>query len=197
MGYQWSIWLSIFYSPKQTITRWIVTHHWSPIQEWNYPAREKVGYGDGSFHGIQVLVGKSLGPGFKNQSCWRLRWTLSWKSMRHGSFIPSHREALSAKSLLCPAMWDVSTSIPVDEIIILNFSVKSASGMVVVNRKLETLSVDELSDNVRISMGMRKRGWNLVVTKISAICAKSFQTRNILLKVVVHRNIQGLKICTA
>ena len=66
---------------------------------------------------------------------------------------------------------------PVDEMRILNFSVNKANGMVVVKRELETLSAAELSDNVGIRMGIRKPGWNLVVVKMSAICAEFLNSK--------------------
>ena len=47
---------------------------------------------------------------------------------------------------------------PVDEMRMLSFSVKSASGIVVVNRELDTLSAAELSDNVGILIGIRNPG---------------------------------------
>ena len=72
--------------------------------------------------------------------------------------MPSHRESLSARSLCSPAIWEVSTSMPVEDMSMLNFSVKSAKGIVVVKREFETLSAAELSDRVGIRMGIRKPG---------------------------------------
>ena len=86
-----------------------------------------------------------------------------------GSFWPSHRDSLSASSLLWPAMWDVSTSMPVEEIRMLSFSVKSARGMVVVKRLLDMLSAAEVSDKVGILIGIRNPGWKRVATKTKAI----------------------------
>ena len=72
--------------------------------------------------------------------------------------MPSQRESLSAKSLCSPAIWEVSTSMPVDDMSILNLSVKSANGIVVVKREFDTLSAAELSDKVGIRIGIRKAG---------------------------------------
>ena len=108
-----------------------------------------------------------------NQSVDRLKETRSDMCMSQGGMPwPSHRESLSARSLLWPAMCDASTSMPVEEIRMLSFSVNRANGMVVVKSVLETLSAAELSDKVGSLIGMRNPGWNLVATKISAICAK-------------------------
>ena len=159
-----------FLSPNLTITRWIITPIKPPKVEWNYPAQEKVIQATGSRQGILALVGTSFGPGWINHSwsnCSDIRLD---RSMPHGgSFWPSHLESLSAKSLLWPAMCDVSTSMPVEEIKMLSFSVKSARGIVVVKRLLAMLSAADLSESVGILIGMRKPGWKRVATKTRAI----------------------------
>ena len=60
---------------------------------------------------------------------------------------------------------------PVEEIRMLSFSVKSARGMVVVKRLLDMLSAAELSDKVGILIGIRNPGWKRVATKTKAIWA--------------------------
>ena len=106
-----------------------------------------------------AVGGHSLGPECRSQSCFNEIGTRSVGSIPHGgSPWPFHLESLSARSLLWPAMWDVSTSMPVEETRILNFSEKRAKGIVVVKRLLEMLSAAELSDNVGILMGIRKPG---------------------------------------
>ena len=65
---------------------------------------------------------------------------------------------MSAKSFCSPAIWEVSTSMPVGAMSMLNLSVKNVNGIVVVKREMDTLSAAELSGRVGIRIGIRKPG---------------------------------------
>ena len=160
-------------TPIKAITRWIITPIWPPKLSEIIQRRKSMLHGFGRCQGIQAVGGNNCGPGLIDHICGNVNWTRSWEIMwQGGSWVLSHRESLSAWSLRSPAMWDVSTSMPVDEMRMLSFSVKSASGIVVVNRELDTLSAAELSDNVGILIGIRNPGWNRVVMNMRAICAR-------------------------
>ena len=90
----------------------------------------ETGYLLGSIQGIQAPEGTNCGPVWIFQRSASERINLSVGIINAGgSSFPGHLESLSAMLLLWPAIWDVSTSIPVVEINKLSFLTNKAKGM--------------------------------------------------------------------